>query len=282
MKPFSVPFLVIVFFIAVSSCSFFQKKTEEKAIAKIGDKFLYPTEIASMIPPGTSEADSIQVVQNYTQAWIRKNLLIEKAELNLTKDQKDVDKQLEEYRTSLIIFTYEKEYIHQHLDTVVSMDEIEHYYNDHKQDFVLKDNIYDVAYVKLKKTVLKLDKPKKLLSSDKDEDRLALEDFSYNNALDFSLKKENWMSFDVLTKTIPVIVEESLTKNDAIIEATDSLAHYLIRVNNYKVKNSISPLNFETENIRNIVINKRKLKLIEGLENSLYKTALANGEFQVY
>ena len=282
MKSIFTTFLIFLSFFTLPSCSFFQKKAEEKAIAKIGDKVLYAAEIASMIPPGTSEADSVQVVQNYIQTWIRKNLLIEKAELNLTKDQKDVDKQLEEYRTSLIIFTYEKEYIRQHLDTLVSMDEIEHYYNEHKQDFILKDNIYDVAYVKLKKTVLKLDKPKKLFLSNKEEDGLTLEDFCYNNAYDFSLKKENWMSFDLLTKTIPISNEESLNKNNTIIEAKDSIANYLIKVNDLKLKNSISPLKFETENIRNIVVNKRKLKLIEGLENSLYKTAMANGEVEVY
>ena len=260
----------------------FNNKIGEKAIAKIGDKILYPSEIKSMIPSGTSAADSIQVVQNYTQAWIRKNLLIKKAELNLTKEQKDVDKQLEEYRTSLIIFTYEKEYIRQHLDTVVSIDEIEHYYNDHKQDFVLKDNIYDLAFVKLKKTVIKFDKPRKLLNSDKEEDWLALEDFSYNNALDFSLRKDNWINFDAVKKIVPINSEYDLMKKNCIIESNDSIAHYLVRISDYKIKNSVSPLNFEIENIRNIVINKRKLKLIEGLENSLYKSAQANGEFEVY
>lgn len=280
------PFIIIScgLFLSVASCSFFKKKTEQKALARAYNHYLYPEDIAGMVPKGTSRADSIQIVQNYIQAWIKKNLLIEKAELNLTNEQKDVEAQLNEYRTSLIIFNYEKEYIRQYLDTVVSLDEIQQYYDTHKKDFVLKDNIVDVAFVKLKKSTTKLDKARKWFISDKEQDLLALEDFCYSNALDFSFKKENWMSFRELIKIVPLNedAENTIIKSGSIIELTDSVANYMVRVNDYKLRNSISPLNFEIENIRNIVINKRKLKLIESLENSLYKTAQANEEFEVY
>ena len=272
---------VLIILFILPSCSFFKNKIEEKPIAKVNDKFLYPTDVAGMIPKGTTEEDSIQIIQNYIQTWIQKNLLIEKAELNLTHDQKNVDEQLEEYRSSLIIFEYEKEYIHQHLDTIVSMDEIEQYYNQHKQDFVLKDNIYDIAYVKFKKTATKLDQAKKWLISGEKEDIVSLEDFAYNNALDFLLTKENWMSFEAINKIIPLRNEDELKYNH-IVETTDSIAHYMLKVTDFKLKNSVPPLNFEIENIRNITINKRKLKLIKGLESSLYKIAQANGELEIY
>lgn len=235
-----------------------------------------------MIPAGTSSTDSTQIVQNYVQNWIRKNLVIEKAELNLTSEQKDVEKQLEEYRTSLIIYAYQKEYIRQYLDTVVSLEEIESYYNNHKNDFILKDNIVDIAYVKFRLDAKKIDKAKKWFASDKEEDLLTLEDFCYSNAIDFSFKKENWMALEVVSSIVPVELGPHDLKIGIIIEAKDSAAYYMVKINDYKLKNTIPPLSFEIESIRNIIINKRKLKLIEGLEHSLYKTALANKEFEVY
>jgi hypothetical protein len=267
-----------------SSCTFFKNENKAKPIARVYDNYLYRDDIQSMIPEGTSETDSLQLVQNYIQAWIKKQLLIRKADLNLTSEQKDVEKQLENYRVSLIIFEYEKEYIRQYLDTVVSSEEIEQYYDNHMQDFILKNNIYDLAYIKLKKTTTNLEKAKKWFVSGKEENLLALEDFAFSNANDFSLKKENWMPFDVLIRIIPFdpATENILTRNNTIFELADSTANYLAKINAHKLKNSVSPLTFEIENIRNIVINKRKLKLIEGLENSIYKNAQTNGEFEVY
>ena len=43
-----------------------------------------------------------------------------------------------------------------------------------------------------------------------------------------------------------------------------------------------SPLSFEKENIQQVIINKRKLKLIEEMKQSVYGQAKENSNFEVY
>ncbi|MBL7883316.1 MAG: peptidyl-prolyl cis-trans isomerase, partial [Bacteroidia bacterium] len=43
-----------------------------------------------------------------------------------------------------------------------------------------------------------------------------------------------------------------------------------------------SPLSFEKENIKNIILNKRKLKLIEQMQQDVYTDALNNNKIEIY
>ena len=101
------------------SCKFFSKdkKPADHAIAKAYDKYLLDTDLADIIPKGTSLKDSITIIHNYINNWLKQQVVLKKAEDNLTTDQKDVNRKLEEYRNSLITYVYESELIRQKLDT---------------------------------------------------------------------------------------------------------------------------------------------------------------------
>jgi hypothetical protein len=47
-------------------------------------------------------------------------------------------------------------------------------------------------------------------------------------------------------------------------------------------KNSISPLAFEKSNIRALIVNQRKLRLIEEMERQAYEDARKKGEAEVF
>ena len=102
--------------------------------------------------------------------WIRKQLLLEKAELNLTPSQKDVEIQLNDYRSSLLIYKYEQEWIKQNLDTVVAENEIREYYKLYSGNFILDENILKALYVKIPVFSPNIDKVKKWYKSDKNDD----------------------------------------------------------------------------------------------------------------
>jgi hypothetical protein len=76
-------------------------------------------------------------------------------------------------------------------------------------------------------------------------------------------------------KEIPIETynKELFLKNNRFVEVTDSLHYYFVNIKGFKIKNSISPLAFEKDNIRTIIINKRKLQLINSMKEDVYKTA---------
>lgn len=87
-----------------------------------------------MVKDATAE-DSAEVAKNYIDNWIKRQLILQVAEKYLTAEQLDIERRVQDYKESLIIYSYENELIQQKLDTVVSQDEIEAYYQQYEENF---------------------------------------------------------------------------------------------------------------------------------------------------
>lgn len=271
----------------LGSCSFFSGKNEpnkKDAVARVYDKYLYPEDLAGIVPPNASESDSVLHIKSYIDNWIHQQVVLHKAEVNLDEEKKDVEKQLDEYRNSLIRYAYEKALIEQRLDTGVSDKEIEEFYNANPDNFELKSNILKVIYLKLSKKSPKLNKVRDWYISDNKKDRELLKDYCRQYALNYYLDEDNWLMFDDLLKEIPIKTydQEQFLHNNRNIVIEDSTTLYLISIKGFKVKNSLSPLSFERNNIRNMIINQRKLKLIAEMEQQAYEDAGRKGDFEIY
>ena len=136
-------FLLTILLVA---CNKNTNNTSKVAVAKVNDSYLYEEDLTDIVPDGTSAKDSIVLLKKYVDNWVREILVVQKAEENLTNEQKNVEKQLQDYRNSLITYSYEKELVKQKLDTTLTNEEVELYYTNNKADFELKDNIIKVVY----------------------------------------------------------------------------------------------------------------------------------------
>jgi hypothetical protein len=268
---------LMIFFV---SC---ENREKDDVVARVYDVYLYQKNLEEIIPAGVSYEDSAFIADNYINNWIRQTLIYKRAEDNLAPDQKDFTDKLEDYRRSLVIYNYERELINQLLDTVVTHAQIESYYNENKQNFELKDNIIKVFYVKLSKKAPDMNKVRKWIKSTEIEDIKALEIYAYQFSENFYLD-ENWLLFDDLLKEIPIRTydKEEYLKNNRYIEVEDSEYIYLVNIKGFKIKNSISPLSFEKENIRNIILNKRKILLINKMKSDIYEDALQRNDFEIF
>src|SRR5258706_606794 len=123
-------FVLLVIVALFSSCKLFRKKggNQKDAVARVYDKYLYLDDLAGIVPANASKQDSLAVTKNYINNWIHQRVVLHKAESNLDDEKKDVDRQLQEYRNSLIRYAYESELVRQRLDTNVSDKEIETFY----------------------------------------------------------------------------------------------------------------------------------------------------------
>ena len=158
--------IVIISLVIISgSCKYFKNTGDDSGIiARVNKKYLYVSDLRKVLPKKLSKSDSTQYAQNYINNWIRQQLMLEKAESNLSKDQKDFQILIDEYRNSLLLFTYEKELVRQKLDTVVTLAQIEKYYNENQEQFKLKYNIINVRYVRVPVKAPDLAKLKKLFN----------------------------------------------------------------------------------------------------------------------
>jgi hypothetical protein len=277
--------VVLLIFLFVSSCNLFRKNADKKdAVARAYDSYLYPGDLIGIVPAGTSRQDSLAVSKNFIQNWIRQKVVLHKAEQNLDNDKKDVARQLEEYRNSLITYAYEKALIEQKLDTAISQKEIEDFYNTNQENFELKDNIIKVIYLKTSKKSPKIERAKQWYKSDNPKDRILLTEYCHQYALNYYLDENVWLLFDDLLKEIPIKMydKEQFLQNNRNIEIEDASNIYLVSIKGFRIKNSISPLGFEENNIRIMIMNQRKLKLIDQMEDQAFKNAEKSGDFEVY
>jgi hypothetical protein len=258
--------------------------TGQKAIARVFEKSLYPEDIKEILPKNTTPKDSEIFVKSYIQQWITNELILHQAESNLSEEDKNVQKEIDEYRKNLLVYRYETELVHQKLDTAVSMQDIEAYYNGHTQNFMLKENIVKVSYVKINKKTPNADKVKKWYTSKEIKDMDNLKKYCIQYADNFFLDDNTWLLLDDVMKEIPLkdYNPELLLKTSRQIELSDSTFTYYLNIKDFKIKNNPSPLSFEKENIRQIIINKRKLSLIEQMKQSVYSQAKENNNFEVY
>ncbi len=274
----------LILITVLSSCSLFEEVPDDITIARVESKYLYLSDIQDIVPSNTSNEDSVLIINNYIQNWIKDNLILHKAELNLEEKEKDVKKQLEDYRKSLVIYSYEKELITQRLDTNVSKTEIRSFYENNNQNFELKDDIVKVRYLKVNKKAPQVKKIRKLYKSNKPKDIEKLKELAHQYAEKFHLIDNQWILFDELKNEVPIKVSEAkiYLKNNKNVEAEDSLSFYFVNIKDYKLKKDLAPMAFEAHNIKNIIINKRKLSLINKIRSDLYQEALMSKDIEIY
>jgi hypothetical protein len=273
---FIAPVLILLI-----SCSGGEKKPHD-AVARVYDEYLSGAELEGIVPENVIGPDSTQMIRDYIDNWIRQKLLVHQAEKNLASAQKDFTRQMEDYRSSLIIFTYEQELVRQNLDTIVSDKEVSDYYTQNNSDFELKDNIVKVLYVKINKDK-QLNNFRQLIKSDRPADRKKLIELSNKYAVNSFLDDGSWLVFDDILKEIPIKTynQEDYLKDNHYIEIEDSLYTYLLNIKGFMIKESVSPLSFEKDNISNIIINKRKMKLVEDMKKNLYNDAIKSEDFEI-
>lgn len=280
--------LILIFFISIilSGCDFFKKKIIDNPgfIARVGDYYLSRSEIIDLVPAGTSGEDSSLITQNFVDNWVRQKVVLVKAENNLSSDQKDVSHQLQEYKNSLIVYAFEQELIRQRLDTTVTVKEIDQFYERNLSTFELKDNIIKMIYLKVSNDSPKLDKVKQWYKSTGKKDREQLEDYARQYALNYYFDDETWLVFDDLLKEVPLTLydKEQFLKNNRFIEISDSSNTYLVNIKGFKIKSGTSPLAFERDNIKSMILNQRKLQLLKDMEQDAYQEAMRKSTFEIY
>jgi len=253
-------------------------------VAQVGDKKLYLSEVSEVIPPGIEKEDSVVMADDYIRKWVKKELLIQKAEENLTSEQKDVSKELEEYRNSLITFKYKNELMKQRMDTTVTDQQIEDYYNEHAENFNLPRNIVKAIYIKIPKEYANPDQLKKMCSNTTEEGLTELREYCLQYAKGFDIFMDNWVDFEMVLKNIPKEIDnpEQFLQHNKWIELEDSNYYYLVSIQDYKLKNEQAPLEYMKDNIKNLILNRRKIAFLKQLEDNVYTEGVRKNKFKIY
>ncbi len=283
-----------IFFTALlllSSCDYIVNDSSpsngnsETLVASVGNTFLFEADIANLIEPGMSKEDSASITDQFVRNWIKKELLIKEANTNVRIDQSEIERKVADYRYTLLSYEYQKLRVQQSLDTTVSEQEILDYYAENQENFYLRQNIIRGRFLKINQQAPKKDDVRRWIKSSRPQDFNALKDYAFQFASTYSLEDSTWLKFDDITKNSPystITNKIQFLRNSRYVEETDSLYLYLLKIDEYKISEEISPLEFVRQDIKNIILNKRKVALAKGLENDIFQKAKENEDYKIY
>jgi hypothetical protein len=275
---------IVLFALLLIACGESEKVDKRKKVARVHNTYLYQSDLKGVVTPGSSAEDSIAQVQNYIDDWIRQQAILYQAEKSMSSDLKKIERQMEDYRNSLIIYAFEKELTKQKLDTVVTKEEIEAYYLDNKQDFLLKDHLVKVLYLKLLKTSPDIEKMEQWYKLEGENDLTEVQDYAREYAENFYYDENNWLYFDDIIKEVPLKLDDKLTfiRKRKKIKLEDDSYIYFLNVLDYRLEDGISPMNLEHENIKGRIMNLRIRAFIENTRQDLLNKAYENKSIEIY
>jgi hypothetical protein len=284
--------LAIVLAALVSACDLIKMKgesadddAERHPAAKVNGSYLYKEELAGIVAPGTPAQDSARLIEAYINTWIRKQLLIQEASRKMDINETEVERKILDYRYSIIAYEYQASYVKQHLDTAVSEKEIASYYKANIDNFVLKQNIVQGTFIKVPKNAPRTGRIKELMFSSREKDEFELKSYCLSFSVAYHISGNNWVVFDELVKNSPLAEipnKIQFLKSNQYFETSDDTYLYFLKVGQYRISDNVSPLEFVKDDIRNIILNKRKVELAKKLEDEVYNLALDQKEFEVY
>jgi hypothetical protein len=269
----------------LAGCKNNHNQAKRVAVAEVGKVILYYDEIPKLIQHGVNEADSTALIQNYINKWAKRELLLQKAEDNLTPEVRDeIAKQIEETRSNLVIYQYQRQMILEKMDTVLSDSELENYYAANENSFFLNSNIVKALFIKLPVEIPDLNKIRLLARSNDQKDMQQLESYCYQFAEKFDDFNEEWVPMDRLTTELQQNIEneENFLKRNTFFETSDSTSVYLVSIRDYRLRSTLAPFEYVKDDIKRIIWNSRRFEFIQSLENGIYNEALKENSFKIY
>lgn len=281
MRVSSILYFIIILFFA-GSCKYFGNIGDNEKVAELNGEAIYASDIKAIIPPGTALQDSISMVNQYVNSWAINNLLALKAEKQLSKEDKDVRDEIEEYRRQLLVFRYEKQYVEERLDTTVVEDEMKAYYDNNSKNFTQSTSIVKARLIKISSVSPNIELVRKIYKSQYTEDLDELERLTYNSADRFNNFNDNWVEMNIVARELPLDIEscEKDAWSKSCIETKDSLYNYFVYFSEKIAPNQIAPYEYYKPKIKEIILSKRKQSLLDNLKINLIKEAIENKDLK--
>ncbi len=268
----------------ISFLLFFSCDNDDEIVATAFGENLYMSDLKKIVPEKTSPNDSIYIVQQYAKNWIRQQVFLEHAKNNLSGDQMDFENKVRNYKNSLILYAFENQLLQDKLDTVVESSKINEYYDNHKEEFKLKENIVKVTYVKVPRNAPDKNQIRRLYRSTDPEDLVKLENYCTQHAATYFIDSKSWLQFNEIKREVPIQTsnQENFLRNNQNIEISDDHYRYFLYIHDYKLKGSISPLSSVKGDIKNIILNRRKQEFIKKYRNELYRKAIKSNKIEKF
>jgi len=273
-------FIVFIWFFAACNLFINQDSDQKGIIAKVGDAYLYDDDIIY----NSSLGDSAVLYNRQVNSWIKKQLLLNSAFQNESV-MNQIERKVEDYKESLILFEFEKYLYANSIDFKISEDEISKYYNENKDDFILPFNLIKAIYAKVPIDAPSLSVFRNNLKKYPESDTAEVISYCFQFAEKSFLEDTTWIKFDdiILNLPFPKNLDKSVfLKTRKFYEIREGDFIHFIRILDKKLIGDYSPLSFEEDIVNTILLNNRKQELFDNLRDSIFNNSVRGVDYEIY
>lgn len=273
-----IPGIVLSFY----SCTEAIDHKGRTPLVQIDNDFLYKEDVVSVIPPGVSEKDSTEMAEKYIRGWIDDMLLYKKAEGNIPDNDK-IDELVKAYRKTLITHSYIEQIVGQEVEGNISDTEIGKYYEDNKDIFLATEPYVKGLYIKVPNTASGISQVRHWYKDSSEGAIDRLEKYGLRNAVDYEYFYDRWRPLNEILLRMPVNeTDRGRFKKERNIEVSDSAFHYFLHVDEYLGEGEILPLEYAEKEIREILMNTKRIEFISRMKEDLYNEASDNNDIKYF
>ena len=258
------------------------ERKNEKILARVYEKNLYESELKEMnIGLGLSPEDSTLQAQLYINKWVQDQLLYDAAADNIEESPR-IKRLVEEYKASLILNEYEQQLLSEHLDTLVTIDEISNYYLENKEQYQRGEDWVRCHFIRISRNVESLDKLRAWFKEDSQKhiDSISMLCAQWNAT--FQLEDSRWVKLINVTSRLPKDIEMKKHLSGTVLDRTDDDYLYLLKIFEFRDKTDATPMQEVQQEIRRIIIYNREKEILHSLRDDIYKNAKSTGAFEIF
>lgn len=250
----------------------------------VAGKFLYQDDLQAALPLNLSADDSVLFAENYIKNWVEDVLLFEKAEGNIPDNEK-IKSLVESYRKALVMHTYQEALVKQELADEITQDEVVAFYEQNKQLFLLDKPLVKGLFMKVPLKTSKLSDVRRWYKKNTQDAIEQLEKYSLLNAVTYDYFYDRWRPLEEIEALVPTKTWESdsdYLKKNPNVELKDTAFYYFLHIEEFQGKGEQKPLDFAEEEIKEILINLKRVEFINKVKNELYHQASDKNHINYY
>lgn len=279
-------FLYLLIWVGVlaSACNSKTNKGK-KLLATVGEEQLFLEDIPLEYKMTTSEMDSVERVRKYIQEWTKEKFFLQQAKQELPEEIPAIQALVDEYKQNLLLYELEKNWLNTFSDTVVSDEEIEKYYEENKDHFQLRRNIVKMRYIKVRDNISKaeLTKISGWIQQPNEKNDSLLKKYGEEKAENFYIEN-TWLYFDDILQEIPIssnFNQERYLQNNKFVLLKENGRIYIVYFIDSKIKDSVTPLEFETDRIKDYLLIQKKTLWLEKLKSEKYQAGIQSKSIKI-
>lgn len=283
MKTFWTLSTVISSLLLLSACTPRADHGDRTPLAEVDGTVLYADELARVMPVGLSSTDSTAFADDYIRHWMENTLLAHKAEQNIPDDGL-IERRVEAYRQALIVNSYQQQLLEQKLSSEVSDEEMQAFYNQHTDLFVLKEPAIKGIFIKVPRTASGLANLRKWYDQNDDASLEKIEKYCFAHAVIYEYFYDHWIPLSTLDGKLPIdssTLPAHLDKSGNY-EAEDDEFCYLLHVESTTPIGHTKPFDLAKAQISSLIVNYRQVEFMNRVKEDLYNQARESGKAKYY